>query len=229
MGVICSCLTSFPGFFQYHLPTLRSIVTFFSSSFKSLHLSRSRNRSSDPSNTSGSKVDKHKRLATKDIKVTLGSQVDGRGRFLHPSSVFAAEPQWLPLSEVSRHSSTPPDNATHREYYEEMTESQRLHALHLPSPQSDLALGGSYQIRSPTAADYGPHEQAPVPKVKPRGRKSSAWWKPSQKPSAQAAGHPNGTSSVRTGYWDIMSFFRTDDRSSHGPSKVHSESDESAV
>ena len=206
---MCSCFISFPGFVRYHMPHLRSILSAVNSGFRRIHLPNPPNGSSAPSST--------KRLAIEDVKVTLGSEIDGRGPLLHPASVFAAEPDWLSLSAISRHSSTRADNATRREYYEGLAEKQRSRALHSPAPQSDSIQGSSNQTVSPTGADSGLRTQEAVPKAKRSSVGGSTWWKTSR------------DSNTPTGYWDIMSSFRTKNRSSSAPTKMHSESDDSAV
>ena len=207
---MCSCLTSFPGFFRYHLPLLRSIVSFLSSGFQSLHLSRSLNRSSHSSKTPGSKSSSTKGRATKDIKVTLGSRVDGRGRFMTPASVLATNTNWLPLSEVPRDSPSLADNvqeATHRQYYEEVAEDQQSRVRHPPSAHEEH----SQEI-------FGPHNGERAPKPKPHSASGSAWWKQHRQ-----------SNTTRTGYWDLLSFLRSDTAMSSGQSKMHSESDSSVV
>lgn len=60
-----------------------------------------------------------KKLFTKDIKVTLGSRVDGNGHFLSTGSVFAKEDRWDQLADLttsSDHVTKPKE--THREYFE---------------------------------------------------------------------------------------------------------------
>lgn len=51
-----------------------------------------------------------KKLFTNDIKVTLGSRVDGKGHFLNTGSVFAKEDHWQTLTD----STTSPDHVTER-------------------------------------------------------------------------------------------------------------------
>ncbi|KAL8736913.1 MAG: hypothetical protein Q9181_002209 [Wetmoreana brouardii] len=78
--------------------------------------------STKPSSLQGSK-----RFATKDIKMTLGSQVDGQGHFINSNSVFARKEDWLELGQAAH---KPPSLAqkpggTRREWYEEMMELKR--------------------------------------------------------------------------------------------------------
>lgn len=60
-----------------------------------------------------------KKLFTKDIKVTLGSRIDGKGHFLNPGSVFAKEDRWEHLADLTSSSDqvTEPKK-TYREYLE---------------------------------------------------------------------------------------------------------------
>lgn len=134
VGVMCGCMPAFAGFFRYHLPLLRSIGSFFSSKAKSLKFLRLSGRSSRPSSSESSK-----RLATKDIKMTLGSQVDGHGRFMNPTSVFARDEDWARLGQIAHN---PPSlarkgSATRREWHEGMAELKRQSlSSHPPSSMS---------------------------------------------------------------------------------------------
>ncbi|KAL8980389.1 MAG: hypothetical protein Q9177_005895 [Variospora cf. flavescens] len=128
VGVMCGCMPAFAGFFRHHLPLLRSIGSFFSSKAKSLKFLRLSGRSSRPSSSESSK-----RLATKDIKMTLGTQVDGHGRFMNPTSVFARDEDWArnPPSLARKAS------ATRREWHEGMAELKRQSlSSHPPSTMS---------------------------------------------------------------------------------------------
>ena len=221
VGVMCSCLSSFPGFFRYHLPLLRSIFSFLSSSFRSLHLSRPLNRSTDPSNTPSSKASNTRRLATKDIKMTLGSQVDGRGRFISPASIIATDPDWLPLSELTHNTPTHANNApeaTHREYYEEMAEEQHSRIQYPPPPHDHHSQRSWNRSASHTTTELGYPKSGRAPQTKQSRNSGRAWWKIHRR-----------SNTSRTGYWDIMSFFRTDVTMPLGQSKMHSESGSSAV
>lgn len=204
---MCSCFISYPGFVRYHMPHLRFILSAAKSGFKSIRLPNRSNGSSTPSST--------KRLATQDAKVTLGSRINGRGPISHPVSVFAADPDWLLLSEISRNSSTRSDNATRREYYEGLAEKQRSQALHTPSLQSDSIQGSSNQTVLPIGANSRIRTQEAA---KWNSVGGSAWWKNSR-----------DSNTLPTGYWDVMSFFRMKKRSSSTPTKMHSTSDDSAV
>ncbi len=114
---MCGCMPAFAGFFKYYLPILRSFGSFFSSRVKGFKLS------SRPSSSESSS----KRLATKDIHMTLGSRVDGQGHFLNPTSVFAREEDRSKLGEAAHN---PPSLArkpsgTRREWHEGMAELKR--------------------------------------------------------------------------------------------------------
>ena len=207
---MCSCFISYPGFVRYHTPYLRSILSAVNSGFRRINLPNPHNGSSPPS--------KMKSLAIEDVKATLGSRIYGGGPNLNPASVFAAEQDWFLLSEMSANSSTRSDNATRREYYEELAEKQRSQALHSPSPQSDSIRGSSNQTLSPICADSGLPTQEAVSKAK-RGSVGGSIW-------GNVSRHSN---TLPTGYRDIMTFFRTKNRSSSAPTKMHFKSDDSAV
>ncbi|KAL8836410.1 MAG: hypothetical protein Q9176_006349 [Flavoplaca citrina] len=120
VGVMCGCMPALAGFFNYYLPMLRSVGSFFSSRVKGFSLLK---LSSRPSSSDSSS----KKLATKDIHMTLGSKVDGQGRFLNPTSVFAREEDWLKLGELAHN---PPGLArkpsgTRREQIEGLAELKR--------------------------------------------------------------------------------------------------------
>ena len=207
---MCSCFISYPGFVRYHAPYLRSILSAVNSGFRRVNLPNPHNGSSPPSKT--------KKLAIEDVKVALGSRIYERSPILNPASVFAAEPDWLSLLETSANPSTRSDNATRREYYEELAEKQRSQALPSPSPQSDSMQGNSNQTLSPLCADSGLPTQEAVSKTE----------------QGSVGGSTRGNNSRRsntlpTGYWHIMSLFRTKNRSSSAPTKMHSKSDDSAV
>lgn len=121
VGVMCSCMPAFAGFFHYYLPLLRSIGSFLSQRVRSLNLLKVSSKSR-PSSSENSR-----RLATKDIKMTLGTQIDGRGQFLNPTSVFAREEDWLKLGQAAFN---PPSlerkpSGTRREWHEGMAELRR--------------------------------------------------------------------------------------------------------
>ncbi|KAL9009101.1 MAG: hypothetical protein Q9173_005838 [Seirophora scorigena] len=122
VGIMCGCMPAFAAFFRHHLPLLRSIGSFFISKAKSLKLPKLSGRSSRPSSSESSK-----RLATKDIKMTLGSQVDGHGRFMNPTSVIARDEDWARLGQMAHN---PPSvgrkpAGTRREWHEGMAEIKR--------------------------------------------------------------------------------------------------------
>ena len=207
---MCSCFISYPGFVRYHMPHLRSILSAVESGFRRIRLPKPPNGLSAPSST--------KRLATEAVKVTLGSRIDERGPILYPGSGFAAEQDWFLLSEISCNSSTRSDNATRREYYEGLAEKRRFQALRSSSSQSDSVQEGSNQTISPIGADSGLPTQEAVSEAKRCSTGGSIWGTNSR--------HSN---TPPTGYWDIMSFFRSKNRSSFAPTKMHSKSDDSAV
>ena len=138
-----------------------------------------------------------------------------------PASVFATNPDWLPLSEVAHNSPTTTDSnrpdATHREYYE-MAE-QQLSQVQRPPPSADHQSQGSHRRSvSHAAIEIGLSANEEASTTKQNRTSGSAWWKRHQQ-----------TNTTRTGYWDIMSFFRSGIAASPGQSKMHSGSDSSAV
>ncbi len=182
---MCSCLTSFPGFFRYHLPLIKSIVTLFSSSFRSFHLQKLSTLASNPSSV--------EKLATKDVKVTLGSRVDGRGLFLDPVSVFATGPDSSPVSGVPNdQSSTVNENdATRREYYEGSGKRQQAPTFNTPTTYSH-----------PEDVEVGLPDTLERSQPSETKRSKFGWttrWKT-----------PWQSDQARTGYWDILSVFRMD-------------------
>ena len=209
-GVMCSCFISYPGFIRYHMAHLRSILSAVKSGFRRIGLPKSPNGLSAPSSTKG--------LAIEAVKVTLSSRIDARCPILHPASGFAAEPDWHFLSETSRNSSTRSDNATRREYYECLAEKQRSQALRSSSLQSDSVQEGSKQTIFPLGDDSELSTQEAVSKEK---RESTG--------GSTSGNNSRYSNTLPTGYWDIMSFFRTKTRSSSGPTNKHSKSDDSAV
>lgn len=114
VGVICSCLPSFAGFFRFHLPLLRSIMSLFGSfgsKVRGLSLPKpfSQSGRSDPS----------QKPSTKDIKVTLGSRIDGKGHFLGTGSVFTKEDHWQnPADSTTSLDHVNKRKEAHREYFE---------------------------------------------------------------------------------------------------------------
>lgn len=200
---MCSCLTTFPGFFRYHLPLLRSIASLFSSSFRSLHFPKLQERSSDPN--SG------KRLATKDIRITFGSRVDGRGLFLDSSSAFAAEQRSLPAPEIA-HSSpkirgeAPLDSEstrTRRDYYEGTAKSQ-----HLPSRYSPSAESRSTQTATWDSFPKNVDAQVPAQAAPQSGRFQSSRPKKSRDSWSAWWSRPLHSDHSEKGYWDHLSIFR---------------------
>ncbi|KAL9001839.1 MAG: hypothetical protein Q9188_005198 [Gyalolechia gomerana] len=82
-----------------------------------------------------SSSDSSKRLATKDIKMTLGTQVDGQGRFLNPTSVFAREEDWVKLGQAAHNPASlhRKPSGTRREWHEDMAELKRQSQTSHPS------------------------------------------------------------------------------------------------
>ena len=211
VGVMCSCLTSFPGFFRYHLPLFKSIATLFTSTFKSLHLPKRPNQSTNSPNA--------ERLATEEVRVTLGSRVDGRGRFLNSTNLFRADHQSLPLSEADPDPRPELDAnpTTRRAYWEELKEAQQ--SINRPSTyiqsdptqtniswstSGDAELGLSPQPNPPSnLPDCSIVKQSVISRLKPRKL-------------------PWRSSEARVGYWNILSLFGTGSASSTTPPRTYS-------
>ncbi|KAL8711208.1 MAG: hypothetical protein Q9220_004353 [cf. Caloplaca sp. 1 TL-2023] len=139
VGVMCGCMPALAGFFRHYLPLLRSIGSFFSSRARGFSFLKIYSRPSSSGSSS-------KRLATRDIKVTLGSRIDGQGHFLNPTSVFAREEDWLKLGEAAHYppSLSRKSSATRREWHEGMAELKRQSlSSHPPS-----ATKSCFQTRS---------------------------------------------------------------------------------
>lgn len=142
VGVMCSCLPSFAGFFRYHLPLLRSVMSLFGSLGSKL---RGRSLSKPFSQLGGTGASK--KLSTKDIKVTLGSRIDGKGHFLNTGSVLANEDHWQNLAD----STASPDHITerketYRECFERLDRDDDVE--HQPTrPQRTKTNSGQSQIR----------------------------------------------------------------------------------
>ena len=118
VAVICSCLTCFPGFFRYLMPLIRSMGSRLSSTLKSLHLTKFTLRSNAPSS--------NEKLGTGNMKITLGSRVDGKGHFLNPKSIFGTTQRSSDTYEVD-HDPSPPalkGDQTRRAHHEYMAEAR---------------------------------------------------------------------------------------------------------
>ncbi|KAL8785613.1 MAG: hypothetical protein Q9213_003267 [Squamulea squamosa] len=135
-------MPAFAGFFNYYLPMLRSFGSFFSSRVKGFSILKIPSRPSSSESSS-------KKLATKDIHMTLGSRVDGQGHFLNPTSVFANEEDWLRLGQAAHN---PPNLArkpsgTRREWHEGMAELKRQSLTSHP-PMTRMKPAAQTQTRS---------------------------------------------------------------------------------
>ena len=200
---MCSSLTSFPGFFRYHLPFFQSIASRFSSTFKSLRISKLQSRSTKP--RSG------QRLATEDVGVTLGSRIDGKGRFLNSGSLFPGT-QYSSTSTRKDHISMALPReypATRRDYYEEVEEIQQAPSTHWPTIPSSFTLTdkstrllGDPELGTPVLKDSTPKPPQSFRKQRGRFNQIRQWYL------------PRHSDRPRSGYWDILSVFRTGVKSS---------------
>ncbi|KAL8654919.1 MAG: hypothetical protein Q9226_003243 [Calogaya cf. arnoldii] len=120
VGVMCGCMPALAGFFNHYLPILRSFGSSISSRVKGISFLRISSRPSSSESSS-------KRLATKDIHMTLGSRVDGQGQFINTQSVFASEENWLKPGRATHNPRSLARNpsGTRREWHEGMAELKR--------------------------------------------------------------------------------------------------------
>lgn len=198
---MCSCLTTFPGFFRYHLPLLKSIVSRLNSTLKSLHLPKFQNTSSNANSS--------EKLATNDIKITLGSRIDGRGLFLNSVSLFGTAHQTVPLSDIAHDSTISEGEAlgTRREDIEHLAESRRPAFKHLMSPKSQIPPRSNSVSTEGDTGDtelsFTSQRPSTVEYANPNGLEES---RPSRKfpwKMRQQTGEP------RSGCWNILTMFRT--------------------
>lgn len=188
VGVMCSCLTSFPAFFRYHLPLLRSIMSFVNSSFRNLRFVKLQSSSSNP--------DDNEKLATRDIKITLGSRVDGQGQFLGSATAAWGEHGFRPLSAPSIDGQAFVDerHSTRREGYEIM--SIRQHPVWHRPPVDQKAGETTLWDPRPGYAELGlatqSDEREGILRSSAKGKENSRKLCPD-----------------RRGYWDVLSVFRT--------------------
>ncbi|KAI9702567.1 MAG: hypothetical protein M1836_001047 [Candelina mexicana] len=197
VGIICSSVTSFPGFFRYHLPQVRASISLISSGLKYLHIPSSKSRE-PPSNNA-------KKLNTRDIKLTFGSRVDGKGLFINPDS------------DLNPAQDTDTDRQSHRNAHHEVIKGEQPGCLDDRNSSLVDPCSSSTQHN-----DFGQPVQAQHISGRPRrdvdqgGLQPPRWWERSIQPG--------------TGYWDLVSLFRTrgtTQGSRH--SKVHFESEDSRV
>ncbi|KAI9702566.1 MAG: hypothetical protein M1836_001046 [Candelina mexicana] len=86
VGIMCSCVTTFPGFFRHHRPQIQSLIAHIKQSFRCCNGFISKRR-----HTSGGSVSNHvPRIATDDVKITLGSRISGNGHFISSHINFDA-------------------------------------------------------------------------------------------------------------------------------------------
>ena len=221
MGVMCSCFLSFPKFYRYHLPGLKSMLSFLNSSLRSLHIPRRRDRSSDDINTPGIEPKISKRPVTRNIRSTLSSHIGGRARLTNPASVHTAD-----LDRLSPFQSTPSffpqtdkvPKPTHREHYERMAEEQQSHVHSRPTSHDQHSRQSQTESTSPAATELRLSDSGRTPSTKQNNNGGSAWWKIHRQ-----------SNTTRTGYWDLLSFFHTNTTISPDQSRMQSESISNAV
>ena len=173
--MICSCLTSFPGFFRYLMPLIRSIGYRLSSSLKSLHLTKLTLRSITPSS--------NEKLSTENMKITLGSRVDGKGHFLNPRSLFGTNQHSSNPTE-SNHDTSPPalkGQQTRRAHHEYMTESR------WPQKYPGRSDDSHFAQTDASWATYGDAELG--------------------LPTRKSVKAPSRSGRARRGYWNFLSIF----------------------
>ena len=221
VGVMCSCLLSFPIFFRYHLPVFESILSFFKSRSRLFYIPGRRDRSGDDNNVPCIRSSPSKPPAARNIRATFSSPTGGRGRFIIPASVPATDPEWLPPSNSVR-SFYPQNNnlpePTHRENYERMAEEQQSRIHTPPASHNQHSRQSPIQSNSPVAPDFRLPNSEREPRTKPSRHGGNAWWKIRQQ-----------SNTTRTGYWDVLSFFHTNNTISPDQSEARSESGLNAV
>ena len=221
VGIMCSCFLSFPRFCQYHLPEIKSVLSFFRSSLGSFHFPRGRNRSSDEINSPAIKPSRSKRPVTRSIRATFSPRTGGRGCFMNPASVHVTDTDSLSPSDSTRSFCLQVSNIpepTHREHYEAIAEEQHCYIQSPPASHDQNSRHSRIQSPSPTATDLRLFNSGREPRTKPSHHGGSAWWKIHRR-----------SNTTRTGYWDVLSFFHTNTTISPGQSRIQSESGSNAV
>lgn len=118
-----------------------------------------------------------------------------------PGGVFAMHADGLPVSELNRNSRTHADytpQATRRGYYEEMAEEQHSRIQRSPSLHDHYSQRSRIRDSSQASIESVLLESGGVPRTTQNSDGGSAWWRVRRQPNA-----------TRTGYWDIISLFRT--------------------
>lgn len=107
----------------------------------------------------------------------------------------------LSVSELTRNSRIHADNtpeATRRGYYEEIAEEQHSRTQRSPSLHDHDAQRSRIQDSSQASIESVHLESGGVPRTTPGSDSGTAWWRVRRQPNT-----------TRTGYWDIISLFRT--------------------
>lgn len=207
VGVMCSCFLSFPRFCRYHLSAIKSVLAVLRSSLRIFHFPRGRNRSSDDISSPGVGSSTLTRPVTRNIRAKS------------PASAHASDPDWLSPSDSTRNFSPQTINVpepTHREHYEGMAEEQRSHDNSPLASHDQHSRQSRIQNNSPTTTNFRLPNSRQAPRTKPSHH--GAWWKIQRQSNTNL-----------TGYWDVMSIFRTNTTTSPGQSKMQSESGSNAV
>ena len=188
-------------------------MTFFNSSLKSLMFMKSQSPSQDSSH--------NERLATRDLKITLGSQVDGMGRFLNSRIACTSEPNPLPFSgNISGVALSSDKNATRREQYEEIKEDRS--APNWPLNSDNERESESVTGRLCEDAEHGVIADS-AEHSRPIREPGSALELPRRRRLFERL------KTNRTGYWDILTVFRSGVGKSVSQSTANSEAVELSV
>lgn len=193
VGVMCSSLPAFAGFLRYYLPFLRSVRSRLGSSFRSFRLSRFLKRSIHRAGTDN--------LLSRKMKISLGSQVDGGGHFLNLTSIFGLGTDRSTVSRMGADMLQGHENihATRRDFYE--GSGSRRQPLNQYSLSSHSGSHGTDTIAAlPDAASqcqYGDQVLSSTTHSYTGETNQRSWWK------------LRWRSPAPTGYWDVMSIFRS--------------------
>ena len=191
---MCSSLPAFAGFFRYHLPFLRSIRSRLGSPFRSFRFSKFLKKSIYRGST--------EKISSSNVNVTLGSRVHGRGHFLNLTSIFGFGTDRSTASqlEVDTHRGHDNIHATRRNYYEEVESRQQPLNQYPLSSQSRSNHSDTISALLHSVTPQGQHEDQALftstENYADEPSQRSWWWLPRR-------------SRARTGYWEVISVFRS--------------------